>query len=383
MSFCLEINTSVLFFSCHTVTMEKSTEPANGTELFVDILEFYDTHSHAVIIDRVVTPFFYIIGLPANPLSAYIWLNRKTRANNSSAIYLGSLSISHTVFLLLHILHELRYAWDIRIYDGYITCEIFSIMFFLPQYLAPLLVLGFTVERYIAICHPFAKERFCTVRRAVFVVLGLLIGCFFISTMQGYFWTYDEKFHLCNHRPALRTGAFVELWTWVTEILVFGVAPLAALVFNILVIREIRSLTSSGPAHTGSVSGSQASTVTLLSVSFYLICTWLPYTIVYALFKQFPIGNFGMTYEEVSQDSVWQRHLIYHTIRIIIIEITLSNSACYFFIYYATGKYFREFVHSLLCPRRCLKSNSRTSSSKQYMAVSVSSHYNGTSATCV
>lgn len=340
-------------------------------------------NSLSVTIDRVFTPVFYVIGLPANPLCAYIWLQRKTRVNNSSAIYLGALSISHVVFLLLHILQELRYAWSIITYDGYVSCEIFNMVFCIPQYLAPLLVLGFTVERYIAVCHPFAKERYCTVRRAVLVVTCLLIFCILISTLQAYFWTYDEKKQICNHRPELYESPFIEVWTWFTELLLFGVAPLAALVFNILVIREIRNLTSSGPAHTGTGYSSQASTVTLLSVSFYLICTWLPYTIVYSMNTQFPIGNFPIPAEEIKTDPTWQRHFMYVTIRNFVAEITLSNSTCYFFIYYATGKHFREKVRDLLCPANCLGRNNRNLQTKSYMSVSKNSHFNGTSATCV
>ena len=374
----------LILFLCFLFRVMNNTANAyNETEPF-DIFNFYETHSNIFLIDRVVTPFFYVIGFPSNPLSAYIWLNRKTRTNNSSAIYLGALSISHVVFLLFHVLQELRYAWNITTYDGYISCQIFNMFFLIPQYLAPLLVLSFTVERYIAICHPFAKERYCTVRRAVVVVTCLLLLCTIISCPQAYFWTYDENFQACNHRPEVQESAVHELWTWFSELTIFGVAPLAALVFNVLVIREIRSLTSSGPAATGgSGGGSQASTVTLLSVSFYLICTWLPYTIGFSLSKRYPIGDFSLTFEEIDLDPTWQRHFMYMLIMAVIKEITLSNSACYFFIYYATGKHFRQSVHSLIVPEKCARMRTRNHQSKAYMAVSKSNHNNGTNATFV
>jgi len=43
----------------------------------------------------------------------------------------------------------------------------------LIRYLSPLLVLGFTVERYISVCHPFQRHRFCTTRRALMTVAAL------------------------------------------------------------------------------------------------------------------------------------------------------------------------------------------------------------------
>jgi hypothetical protein len=155
-----------------------------------------------------------------------------------------------------------------------------------------------------------------------------------------------------------------------TELVFFGVAPVAALVFNILVIREIRSITSRGPAIIGgnaggrgkaSVSGAggsqnQASTMMLLTVSFYLICTWLPATIVYSLEREFPFSDFSMD-GQIIMNHAWERHFTYITIRKCVEEVTLSNSACYFFIYCLTGKYFRDRFKSLVCPKGCLRTS--------------------------
>ncbi|PVD19316.1 hypothetical protein C0Q70_19803 [Pomacea canaliculata] len=126
----------------------------------------------------------------------------------------------------------------------------------------------------------------------------------------------------------------------------FGVAPLAALVFNILVIREIRTLTTRGPASvhgpgSGPVAGqNQASTSTLLYVSFYLICTWLPATLVYSLEREFPMQH--------------PNHYTYYTVRKICEEVTISNSACYFFIYYVTGKALQRQCQAVAVSRRFL-----------------------------
>jgi len=57
-------------------------------------------------------------------------------------------------------------------------------IYLLTQYLSPTLVLGFTVERYIAVCHPFRKERLCQPGRARRVVLGLAILCGLLAVIQ-------------------------------------------------------------------------------------------------------------------------------------------------------------------------------------------------------
>jgi len=77
------------------------------------------------------------------------------RRNNSSAVYLATLSVNDTLFLLLHILQELKYAWKLRTVDYPVVCELYAFIYLVTQYLAPMLVLGFTVERFIAICYPY------------------------------------------------------------------------------------------------------------------------------------------------------------------------------------------------------------------------------------
>ena len=310
----------------------------------------------ALLIDRIVTPIWYIIGIIGNPITMKIWLSRRMRESNSSAIYIGSIAIVHFVFIWLHFLMELHIAWDVSTYNKPVLCEIFNIMYITPQYLAPLLILGFTTERYIAVCLPFKKERYCTVRRACLVVAILTVLSFLLGSVQGYIWTYNSERRLCFFRPGSRK--FYALWTWVSEILIFAIVPLIVVVFNILVIREIRRLTrraSFRMYRESSPKGNknQTSTVTLLSVSFYLICTLLPATIVYTLQSLIKTGDHTIPIEKWTDDPKWQRYLTYFTIRKIVEEICFSNYACYVFIYYLTGSYFRTEVHKILCFRLC------------------------------
>lgn len=143
-----------------TYSGDLSSTTMNHSELTPGFLEIFDKLAPQIsIIDRVFSPIFYIIGLTANPITTKIWLSRKMRKNNSSAIYVGVLSIVHTIFLLLHIIQELNYAWGVSSYTRMsVMCEVFNMAIYVPQYYAPLLVLAFTVERYIAVNHPFVKE---------------------------------------------------------------------------------------------------------------------------------------------------------------------------------------------------------------------------------
>ena len=314
----------------------------------------------ALMVDRCVTPIWYLIGITGNILSAKIWMERRMRKNNSSAIYLATLSLTDLTFLLLHILIELKYAWDMRTLSFPVICEAYFMVYIVAQYLSPLLVLGFTVERWIAVCRPFQKEKYCTSKRASKVVAGFFILCILIGSMQAYLWMYDPDTKECMTRPETMEGgnlSFWSIWTWTTETLVFLVVPLIMLVFNILVIREVKKLSANGMSmlpggQAAHGSSGAATTVMLLSVSFYVIITTLPATLVYALVQAYPEGDYNLTDSEILADPVWKRFFIYITSRKIVEEICLSHYACNFFLYLLTGKQFRQsLVQTLTCKK--------------------------------
>lgn len=303
-------------------------------------------------IERIVPPFWYFIGFLGNPICIVIWLGQRMRRNNSSAVYLGALSISDMVFLLLHLLYILHVAWGYDVYNHPIACEVFHFLFYVPQYMSTFLVLGFTFERYVAVCHPFLKERWCTVRRAVAIVCLLLLTSIGLSSAQVYIWTYHEQERTCNIRADAGAGndrSFWNIWTWITDISAFGLVPLVVLIFNVLVLREIFKISKNDVLKRqqhqgGGSSNNTASTVTLLSVSFYFIVTQLSATIMVCLQQAFPTGKMQMSDEEIRNDPTWSSLFLYLEVRKVIEIICLSHYACYFFIYCITGKHFRKEV---------------------------------------
>ncbi|ESO92672.1 hypothetical protein LOTGIDRAFT_162598 [Lottia gigantea] len=328
---------------------------------------------------RIVPPIWYMVGFIGNPISALIWFGKRMRRNNSSAIYLGALSISDFCFLLLHMLYILHSTWGYRTYNTESGCEVFNFLFYVPQYLSTLLVLGFTIERYIAVVHPFLKEKWCTVKRASIIVLVLTIFSMVIASAQTYIWYYYSVTDSCNIRPQAQVGgtmSFKHIWTWFTEVLIFILVPLLVLIFNILVLREIFKLSNNGviSRQSGGSNSTTASTVTLLAVSFYLIVTQLTSTLVYCLEQLFEHGDIYLSDEEIRADPAWSKLFNYLTARKIIEVISLSHYACYIFIYALTGKHFRkEILYILTCYGRSSwldKTCSKTHRGERYSMVS-------------
>ncbi|KAL5005405.1 hypothetical protein ScPMuIL_018861, partial [Solemya velum] len=372
-----------LSYTMNNVTVYDMTQ--NGSaQAALTIRDIFEYNAPVFfIVDKGVSPLFYVIGIIGNPISTKIWLGRKMRKSNSSAVYLGTLAIVHFIFLFLHLFLDLHHAWSLDTINRPTSmCKIFNYFYMIPQYLAPLLVLGFTVERYIAVCFPFKKENFCTVSRAVKVVCGLTVFVLVIASPQAYVWVYDEIGDSCDIPKSV--DPFNRVWRWLSEMLIFVFVPVAVLAFNILVIREIQKLTTHGAVNTPNQAtgcGSPASTITLLSVSFYLIFTLLPATIVYSIesiMQPADDANHYMTAGEYGDDPAWSRFFIYLTVRKVVEEICLSNFSCYVFIYYITGPYFRREVKSMLhfseCKNICSRGSQRPSEYTLKRIVDRSSH---------
>jgi len=228
-----------------------------------------------------------------------------------------------------------------------------------------MLTVGDVTYRYISVCHPFKREQFCTTQRAVIVIILLCVGVLLLHLIQAYFWQFDAQTGDCGVRQEVTVHGIRSVWTvwsWVTELLVFGLVPLAMLALNALVIAETRRMAviehqlvptcSSGSTGGGRVknraSGPSATTVMLLAVSFYLIAMTLPVTVVYVVYLSFPEG--GAT-ANIETDATWQNHLTYWTIRTVVQEIGMSHYAGNIIIYVATGKIFRSELWRLFAAR--------------------------------
>lgn len=242
-----------------------------------------------------------------------------------------------------------------------------------------MLVLGFTTERYIAVCHPFVKEKYCTVTRAKIVIICMSALSIVIGLVQIYIWAWDDTLG-CVFRKNVET--FNLVWTWVTEMLLFGMIPIACLVINILVLLEIRRLSVQSVAHgQNTTSGNAASTTTLLCVSFYFIFTLLPATIVYAIQTSIPQGDFTLPLNTWADDPVWSQYFSYLTTKKVVEEICLSNYATYFIIYYATGVYFRREFRNLFGLKKRRKKEKGASNRAMLSDYSIV-HSNGRNTSC-
>jgi len=90
------------------------------------------------------------LGIPGNILSEIVWLRLHVARKNSSAVYLAALAINDLAFLAFMLLAF------ILVHFGMVGWFAYGVgyLYMSTRTVEPLLVLGFSVERLLAICWP-------------------------------------------------------------------------------------------------------------------------------------------------------------------------------------------------------------------------------------
>lgn len=164
----------------HPVSTDVTMELQSVLDRYPGSLLYQRFIPHAVTFNRIAIFVWLFVGLIGNTLSALIWFKRRMRRHNSSAIYIAALSVNCIAFLAMYSLNALKFQFDIHLYNLPVLCQAFSTFYFVPQYLTQLLVLAFTVDRYIVVCHPLRRTVFCRPGRALKVCRTTVFGVEFL-----------------------------------------------------------------------------------------------------------------------------------------------------------------------------------------------------------
>ncbi|GFO44668.1 thyrotropin-releasing hormone receptor-like [Plakobranchus ocellatus] len=308
------------------------------TSFYVNLLDYHVPK--AMQVNKIVTPIWIFIGIFGNIISAMVWANPRMRTCNTAAYYLTCLSVADLTYLILCLLFELQNPWLLGILDMHGWCQIFNALNMGVQYFCVFLVFAFTVERFLSLCFPFKSERFGKTRtpRIICCLLGVAV---LLSLPQTYFWAIHPLVSECQIRTdtAMRSEiSFFSVYNWSTELAVFGVLPLLVLFLNVAVLNKIRkvgnlkvgtqqsnsriSTRTANNEHGSSLltsdrevnkqlgrtnggykaSSNKGTTVTLLWVSFFLILTMLPNTLMYVLQEMVNFGDLPCRMEDMGGD---------------------------------------------------------------------------------
>ena len=158
------------------------------------------------VVNIYLTPMIVIIGVTTNILSTVVFLGTHLR-HQSSSIYLAALAIADSGFLVTLLIGWLSWV-KILLFHRQGWCQTVIYIAYVCGFLSVWSLVAFTVERYIAVCHPFSRHVMCTVERAKIVVCALFAGAAIFYNFS--IWT--TKVQYFYNRPAcLPDGHFASV----------------------------------------------------------------------------------------------------------------------------------------------------------------------------
>ncbi|CAL8103369.1 unnamed protein product [Calicophoron daubneyi] len=343
-----------------------------------DLLFFERFAPHVSIIERINYPLWAIPGIPGGILSIMVWSSRAMRRGGSAAaaIYQMFLGVVDVSFFLIQINWYLHVAWQLGILDHPVICQVFPVFNYLIQYLSPCLTFTFTLERYLAIAHPFRSQHYLirAAEKGAFKVIGIVVSvCLCMASVQAFVFTYTGD--QCTTQdyindPDSIASSLYRNWTVFTEVFYFFCLPVTCLVLNILVIHVLHRSTSAkknplllirNDHQSGTFSDQteepisknvRSSTFTLLCTSFFVIFNHLSVAVALLLFNLLNTGDIYLTDEQIERDPTWVTYFRVFTARGVIDSFAVSHYAAKFPIYLATSKQFRQEVYKLFCGGR-------------------------------
>ncbi|XP_063406086.1 thyrotropin-releasing hormone receptor-like [Mytilus trossulus] len=338
-----------------------------------------------------LTPVILIIGILGNSLSLNVFMSKNMRGMCASA-YLAALSASDLSTLIFYVTVEWLRRGIVYIYpetkmafleyNGF--CQVLMYLSYVSRFLSSWLVVAFTVERYIGVCHPLRRRHICTkssTRRIIAVIC--LLSCILVlykPVLSGVYYSADGT-QYCTSNKRYDFPSFVLDSAFAVTITL--VPFLIITILNILIVRKlvytnkrqqhytvktnnIQSVKSANIIRTEESIIKLEFTLILLAVSFFFIAFNVPYFTIWC--RNFIYNKYISQTDSVSLGDIeyWQGILYISR------TIFYMNYCINFFLYSITGTYFRREVKFLFTLKRQASYEFRQSSRNANTKLAVS-----------
>lgn len=314
-----------------------------------------------IYLDLYIVPVIIVLGLIGNTCSFLVFVTTHLRSLSSS-VYLSALAVSDNGFLICVFISWLNNV-HVHLYHRNVWCQLFVYLTYVFSFLSVWYVVGFTVERYIAVCFPFKRCDMCTTKRAKIVVVAMALFAAIAYTFALWTSSVDtagavEPFCM----PRQQYMGFIDVMNNIDTATTLILPSFALLFFNLRIVwavglvsrdrKYMRDSTSSESAATlwsrwssdnSGVRPASHMRVTrmLLVVSSVFLALNLPGHAfrVYLFIMQLV----DKTYSPGELFFHWQRFFLY---------VYYINFAINIFLYSICGKNFRLALKSLVLRRR-------------------------------
>ncbi|XP_012342885.1 pyrokinin-1 receptor isoform X2 [Apis florea] len=228
----------------------------NYTSPIVEFLQQEDSSIrrdplYIVLPITVIYAVIFVTGLVGN-VSTCVVIARNKSMHTATNYYLFSLAVSDLLLLISGLPPEMYYIWSHFPYVfGEAFCIIQSFAAETSANATVLTITAFTVERYVAICHPFISHTMSKLSRAVkfVIVIWLLALCLAVPQAIQFGVVYENK----NGSAILDTARCSMKWTLIEHAfeistMLFFVLPMTIIIVLYILIaiklRRSRMLTA-------------------------------------------------------------------------------------------------------------------------------------------
>ncbi|XP_069156361.1 FMRFamide receptor [Procambarus clarkii] len=348
-----------------TPTIDPYTTPFSNTTNTTDLemSEFEDVSGYKTflagsryVVQRVLVPMVLIVGVVGNAVTIVVLTRRQMRSSTNN--YLTALAISDLLYLVFIFSLSFRhhpgmsrphhwFYWHYSRYALWLTDASGSTSIWLT--------VTFTIERYIAVCHPIKGKVFCTESRAKRVIVAVFILCFTLTATTPHEWVINEVTDSVTGQAKLAmdysvlgsNDTYRKVFYWFTAV-VFILLPLVLLaVFNSFLIHVVKQSRAQRCTMTNqrverdthSQSQEYKITVMLIAVVLLALLCQLPVAVL-LLYQSFYASkpNSIASYMERGLGNIFNL-------------LSAINAACNFVLYCAmSDKYRRTFLRTF-CSR--------------------------------
>lgn len=312
-----------------------------------------------LVVQRICIPIVMSVGVIANSLS-FVVLTRK-RMRSSTNCYLAALACFDTLYLIFNFSLSLIHVPGVADRTSYIDYMPWAFpLADLCSNTSVWLVVTFTVERYIAVCHPLRGRPFCTVQRAkiaiacVFALAFLAVFPTFLEWKSGWVLEGNETYYGIYENKLVNSDTYKSVYYWFTAFM-FSFIPITSLIiFNGFLIQSVhrsrhqrRVMTQQKRGSDANVQESKITIMLIIVVVVFLICQ-LPSAVLLIVGKEIlprsPKENLVIGFNNISN------------------LLMAINATCNFFLYCFLSDKFRRTFTKIFCPW-CVKAASPSQSS--------------------
>ncbi|XP_076079295.1 pyrokinin-1 receptor-like [Mytilus galloprovincialis] len=274
---------------------ESRTQGINATVPTVeDLLVLYLGEKRkdigSVVVLTVIYAGVFILGIIGN-LSTCVVIARSPYMHTVTNYYLFSLAISDLLILIMGLPPELYSIWEAypwRFGEGFCIFRTFFIE--MMSYSSVLTITAFTVERYIAICHPIKAQTLSNLPRAIRIicVIWILAAIFAIP-----YPVHTRLYHYVPYNGTYLSASLVcnIPLKWLTQMkhvfqmstFVFFIFPMALIsIMYILIGRalsqsDFQPKNNSNDKHSTKTRARNAVIKMLVAVVVAFFCCWAPF----------------------------------------------------------------------------------------------------------